>query len=73
MAEPSPTEKLTPTTLAKAVEISVPYASQILKGVKTPTQALALRIFRSTGHKLPPIAEATEEEISVLERYQGAA
>lgn len=66
-------EKLTPTSLSKAVDISVPYASQILKGIKTPTQALAIRVFRATGHKIAPIASATDEEICVLERYQGAA
>lgn len=66
-------EPLTPTKLSQAVSISVPYASQIIKGVRTPPQTMAIRIFRATGHKLGPIADATEAEISVLERFQGAA
>jgi transcriptional regulator with XRE-family HTH domain len=65
--------ELKPTGLAKAAGISVPYASQILSGVKTPTQATAIRIFRATGRKFGPIARATPEEIEVLERFQGAA
>jgi hypothetical protein len=64
---------ISPTALAKSAGISVPYASQILSGVKTPTQAMALRIFRATGHKVAPIAEASDEEIATLERFQGAA
>lgn len=64
---------LTPTNLAKAAGISVPYASQILSGVKTPTQATAIRIFRTTGMRFGAIVEATEDEIAVLERFQGAA
>jgi plasmid maintenance system antidote protein VapI len=69
-SEPAP---LTPTGLAKAIGISVPYASQVLNGVKTPTQAMAIRIFRATGHKLAPIACATDDEIGVLERFQSVA
>ena len=65
--------ELTPTTLSRAVDISVPYASQILKGVRTPPQAMAIRIFRATGHKIGPIANASDEEIAVLERFSGAA
>jgi len=60
---------LTPTGLKKAVGISVPYASQIIRGERHPAQALAIRIFRATGVKFPPIAEASDAEIDVLERY----
>jgi len=64
---------LTPTKLSEAVSISVPYASQILKGRRIPPQPMAIRIFRATGAKLGPIASATDDEIDVLERFQGAA
>lgn len=75
MSEP---KDFTPTALAKAVGISVPYACQLLKpvddpGRKVPPTAMAIRIFRATGLRLGPIATATDEEIDVLERYQGAA
>lgn len=68
---------LTPTKLSEAVGISVPYASQLLSDVpgkrRRPSQAMAIRIWRATGHKLPPISDASDEEIAVLERFQGAA
>jgi transcriptional regulator with XRE-family HTH domain len=64
---------LTPTNLARAAGISVPYASQILSGVKTPPAATAIRIFRATGQRFGAISDATEDEIAVLERFQGAA
>lgn len=70
-------EALTPTKLAKAVGISVPYASQLLNDNpaerRTPSHALAIRIFRATGHRLGPIADASDAEIAILERFQGAA
>jgi plasmid maintenance system antidote protein VapI len=71
--EVAPHSELTPTALSRAVDISVPYASQILKGVRTPTQSMAIRIYRATGKKFGPIMEATDAEIDVLERFQGAA
>lgn len=74
-ASPSP---LTPTSLSQAVGISVPYASQLLskeagRKARQPSMSMAVRIYRATGHKLGPIAGATEDEIAVLERFQGAA
>lgn len=66
-------EPLTPTKLSRAVSISVPYASQIIKGRRAPSQTMAISIFRATGHKFGPIADATDDEIDVLERFQGAA
>lgn len=66
-------EKLTPTKLSQAVGVSVPYASQILSGERTPPVSTAIRIFRATGHRLGALETATDEEIDVLERFQGAA
>lgn len=65
--------EITPTSLARAIDISVPYASQILKGTRPTPQALAIRIYRATGQKFGPIADATDIEIDTLERFQGAA
>lgn len=69
----SPDEELTPTKLAALADISVPFASQVLSGAKVPSTRSAIRIYRATGQKFGPIAGATDEEIDVLERYQGAA
>lgn len=66
-------ETLKPTTLSKLIGVSVPYASQLLAGKRTPPQAMAIRIYRATGRKLGPIEGASEEDIAVLERFQGAA
>lgn len=62
-----------PTEFATAAGISVPYASQILRGERTPSQQLAISIYRKTGRKFGPIAQATDEEIDVLERVQDRA
>ncbi|MDP3869152.1 hypothetical protein [Phenylobacterium sp.] len=64
--------------MSKAVGISVPYASQLLGLKKTakprqPSMAMAIRIYRATGHKMGPICGATAAEIETLERFQGAA
>lgn len=67
------TDPTKPTVLARSAGISVPYASQILNGLRTPTPALAIRIYRKTGMKLPPIAGATDAEIEVLERFAGTS
>lgn len=71
---------LTPTSLSRAIGVSMPYASQILSGKRPPQVPMAIRIYRATGHRLGPITVATEEEITALEkhlaaldRFQGAA
>lgn len=66
-------ETLTPSRLAEATGMSLPYASQVLSGKRPPKTPIAIRIWKATGHKLGPIANATDEEIAVLERFQGAA
>lgn len=71
-------DPLTPTSLSRAVGISVPYASQLLKGPKSEggrdmPLGLAIRIYRAVGHKLGPISDASDAEIAILERFQGAA
>lgn len=63
----------TPTKFAEATGISVPYASQLLNGLRTPSQSLAISIFRKTGKKLGPVANLSDEEIDFLERLQERA
>lgn len=72
MADDAP-DTLKPTKLAEALGISLPYASQLLGGTRTINPALAVRIYRATGVKLGPITEATDAEIDVVERFNGAA
>lgn len=62
-----------PTALAKAVGISVGYASLLLSDAKTPPLDLAVRIFRETGWRSGPLVDAPEDEIAVLERYVAPA
>lgn len=58
----------TPTKFAEAAGISIPYASQLLAGKRTPSQALAIQIFRRTGRKFDPIANYSDETIAEIER-----
>ena len=44
--------ELTPTSLAKAANISVSYASQVLSGSRTPNVRLALEMERLTAGRL---------------------
>ena len=60
---------LTPTAFAQAVNISVPYASQLLSGSRDISRDIAIRAFRALGVKLGPIANASDAEIDVLERF----
>jgi len=59
-----------PTALADLLSISIPYASQILNGARPWPRALAIAAFRKTGEKVGPIANATDEDIEVLARYE---
>lgn len=63
-------ETATPTTLASATGISIPYASQILSGKRPPSRPLAIHIFRQTGWKHPLIADLTPEQIDTLETVE---
>lgn len=50
--------------------ISQTYASMILRGVRTPSRPLAIRMFREFGWKHPVIAELTEEDMATFERIE---
>jgi hypothetical protein len=64
---------LTPAELKAVTGISASYAHMILSGERTPGMPLAIAIFRKLGRKFGPIAQATDEEIDVLERVQERA
>lgn len=48
--------------------ISAPYASQLSRGVRTPSLSLALRIYRQLDVKMGPLVGASKAEIATLER-----
>lgn len=57
-----------PTEFATKAGISVPYASELLSGKRTPSTRLAIDIFRRTGQRFGPIVGATDAEIDALDR-----
>lgn len=71
-AEP-PKHPIRPTDLATALDCSVPYASQMLNGARQITVSRALLILDKTGHKLGPLAKATDDEIALLRKFTPAA
>lgn len=60
-----------PTQLAELVNISVPYASQILSGSRTPSDAVAVRVFHAFGLKLGRLIKLTDEEVALFAKMQG--
>lgn len=73
MVQQTAETKLRPTDLATALDCSLPYASQILSGARKPNQRLAIRIYDLTGHKVGPLAGASEQEIELLRKFAVAA
>lgn len=63
----------TPTELAEAAGISVPFASQLLSGKRNPSLSVALQIYERTGKRFGLLAQATDDEIASLKRLQEAA
>jgi hypothetical protein len=55
--------------LMGALEVSSAYLSQMRHGGKPFTLSLALRLHAATGHKAGPIADATDAEVAVLNRF----
>lgn len=62
-----------PAELAEQAGISPSYAHMILSGDRTPSLTRAIDIFRKTGLKFGPIANATAEDIEVMARVYGLA
>lgn len=54
---------MSPTELSRAAGISVPYAWQILNGKRTPTLAVALRIYDGTGQQFGPLEGLNKRDI----------
>jgi transcriptional regulator with XRE-family HTH domain len=59
---------MSPTELSKAADISVPYAWQILKGIRTPTLAVALRIYDGTGRQFGPLDGLNKRDIEAARK-----
>ena len=57
-----------PTDLANEAGISVPYASELLSGKRTPSTRLAIDIFKKTGLRFGALVGASEQEIGALDR-----
>jgi transcriptional regulator with XRE-family HTH domain len=57
--------------LRAATGISKSYASEILSGKRQPAPSLAIKIYRETGHKFPPIVDLPDDKIDALERMIG--
>lgn len=60
-------------TALKGVGVSAPYASQIARGIRTPSPAMALKIFRGTGLRYGVFRDANAEEITALSRVGESA
>lgn len=59
-----------PTEFAATTGLSVPYASQILSGKRSPSRSLAIHIFRKTGWRHEVIAGLSDDELALLERIE---
>lgn len=57
-----------PSALVKAVGISRSYACEILAGARTPSDKLAIEIYRATGWKTAQLTHLTDKEIATLEK-----
>lgn len=66
-------EALTPTSLSNAAGISVPYASQILKGKRQPSREIALAIYKATGRKFGHLASLSDRDVKALARLEAKA
>jgi len=62
---------LTPTALAKATDISVSYASQVLSGARKPNVRLALEMERLTAGRLR--AAELNADVALVQRFMSEA
>jgi len=63
-------EKPRTSELATKAGISPSYASEIAAGCRTPSRALAIHIFRTTGWRHSLIADLTDEQMALLEQVE---
>lgn len=59
-----------PTELAGLLDISQPYATQLIRQDRPWTRRLAIALYRKRGVRVGPLVGATDEEIDVLERFE---
>jgi hypothetical protein len=62
-----------PTQLAKLGGISVSYASMLLSGARVPDVELAVRLWRSAGIKLGPLATLPDADVESVARLLALA
>lgn len=66
-------ETVTPSALKAALGISLSYASELLNERRTPGDALAARIWRTTGMKLGRLKGRTDADVEALARFHEGA
>jgi hypothetical protein len=64
---------MSPTELSKAADISVPYASQLIAGLRRPSLPVAIRIFDATGKRMGPLVGLSTEEVDAARKMARAA
>jgi transcriptional regulator with XRE-family HTH domain len=57
---------MTPTELAEAAKISVPYASQLLSGERGASLGMAIKIYDATGLQFGILKDLPSETIEQL-------
>ena len=57
----------------RAIGISAPYASQLARGLRRPSRAMAIRIYRETGRKMGCLENASDADIRVLSQFEEQA
>lgn len=64
---------MTPTQLAKATGLSVPYASQLLSGRRAPSRQAAFVIYDKVGLQMGDLTNLSDKEIETLRRIEARA
>lgn len=64
---------ITPTQLSASARISVPFASQIMNGVRSPSREVAWRIYDGCGLRFGHLQHLTDEQIGMLRKIEVAA
>lgn len=59
--------------LADMLSISISYATKLMTGHRPWTKFLAIELWRKTGLKVGPIAEATDDQIETLAQFEAKA
>ena len=59
---------MSPTELARAANISVPYASQVLRGIRAPSIHMAFQIYDRTALRFGLLANLTPRDIETQRR-----